>query len=220
MTGAATILVVNPNSNAEVTAGLDRALEPLRLGGGPEIRCMTLEEGPYGIESQADVEAVAQPLARTVAQSHADAFVIACYSDPGLHLCREATARPVFGIAESAMLTALTRGDRFGVVAILQRSIPRHLRYIRQLGLAARLAAERPLDLRVHELADEGRTWERLLQVGRGLKDRDGADVVILGCAGMARYRARLEAELGLPVVDPTQAAVTMALGAVLLRDT
>ncbi len=220
MTGAATILVVNPNSNAEVTAGLDRALEPLRLGGGPEIRCMTLEEGPYGIESQADVEAVAQPLARTVAQSHADAFVIACYSDPGLHLCREATARPVFGIAELAMLTALTRGDRFGVVAILQRSIPRHLRYIRQLGLAARLAAERPLDLRVHELADEGRTWERLLQVGRGLKDRDGADVVILGCAGMARYRARLEAELGLPVVDPTQAAVTMALGAVLLRDT
>ncbi len=220
MTGAATILVVNPNSNAEVTAGLDRALEPLRLAGGPEIRCTTLEEGPYGIESQADVEAVAQPLARTVARSQADAFVIACYSDPGLHVCREATAKPVFGIAESAMLTALTRGDRFGVVAILQRSIPRHLRYIRQLGLGARLAAERPLDLRVHELADEGRTWERLLQVGGGLKERDGADVVILGCAGMARYRARLEAELGLPVVDPTQAAVTMALGAVLLRGT
>lgn len=219
MTGAATILVVNPNSNAEVTAGLDRALQPLRLSGGPEVRCMTLEEGPFGIESQADVEAVALPLARTVAGGEADAFVIACYSDPGLHVCRERTAKPVFGIAESAMLTALTRGDRFGVVAILGRSIPRHLRYIRQLGLGARLAAERPLDLRVHELADEGRTWDRLLNVGRSLKEKDGADVVILGCAGMARYRTRLEAEIGLPVIDPTQAAVTMALGAVLLRD-
>ncbi len=219
MAGAATILVINPNSNAEVTDGLDRALEPLRLPGGPAIRCTTLEEGPFGIESQADVEAVTLPLRRTVARGSADAFVIACYSDPGLQVCREATDKPVLGIAECAMLTALTRGDRFGVVAILERSIPRHLRYIRQLGLGARLAAERALDLRVHELAEESRTWERLLQVGRSLKDRDGADVLILGCAGMARYRRRLAAALGLPVIDPTQAAVTMALGAVLLRE-
>ena len=83
----------------------------------------------------------------------------------------------------------------------------------------ARLAGERALDLRVHLLAEESRTWERLLQVGRSLKDRDGADVLILGCAGMARYRRRLSAALGLPVIDPTQAAVTMALGAVLLRE-
>ncbi|MDX6750464.1 aspartate/glutamate racemase family protein [Geminicoccaceae bacterium 1502E] len=211
------ILVINPNSNGEVTAGLDRALEPLRVAGGPGISCMTLEEGPLGIESQADVEAVALPLRRVVQASAADAFVVACYSDPGLHVCREATAKPVLGIAESGMLTALTRGERFGVVAILGRSIPRHLRYIRQLGLAARLAGERPLDLRVHELADEQRSWGRLVEVGRALKEQDGADVVILGCAGMARYRRRLEDELGVPVVDPTQAAVTMAMGAVLL---
>ena len=44
---------------------------------------------------------------------------------------------------------------------------------------------------------------------------RDGADVLVLGCAGMARYRAPLAAALGMPVVDPTQAAVTMAIGAV-----
>lgn len=213
----AEILVINPNSNREVTDGIDRALEPLRVAGGPAITCATLEEGPLGIESQADVEAVALPLRRMVQASAADAFVIACYSDPGLHVCREATAKPVFGIAESGMMTALTQGERFGVVAILGRSIPRHMRYIRQLGLSARLAAERPLDLRVHELADEARTWGRLVETGRALREHDGADVVILGCAGMARYRARLAEELGVPVIDPTQAAVAMALGAVLL---
>ena len=213
-----TVLVVNPNSNAEVTAGLDRALEPLRFAGGPTIRCTTLEEGPYGIESQADIEAVTLPLRRLVTASEADAFVIACYSDPGLHVCREATARPVLGIAESGILTALTRGERFGVVAILDRSIPRHLRQLRQMGVTARLAAERALNLRVHELAEEDRTWERLVEVGRALKEQDGADVLILGCAGMARYRARLQEVVGVPVIDPTQAAVTMAIGAVALR--
>ena len=49
------------------------------------------------------------------------------------------------------------------------------------------------------------------------MRDQDQADVIILGCAGMARHRAGLEAELGLPVVEPCQAATAMALGATLL---
>ena len=212
-----TILVINPNSNGEVTAGLDRALQPLRLPGGPAIACTTLEAGPLGIESQHDVEAVTLPLAELVAKSEADAFVIACFSDPGLHVCREATKKPVLGIAECAVVTALTRGDRFGIVAILDRSLPRHARYLRQMGVGPRFAGERALNLRVHELAHEERTWARLAEVGRALKEQDRADVLILGCAGMARYRLELEATLGIPVVDPTQAAVTMAMGAVLL---
>jgi Asp/Glu/hydantoin racemase len=209
-----TILVINPNSNPEVTAGLDRALAPLRFPGGPRIACTTLEEGPFGIESEADRAAVALPLRRLVAESTADAFVIACYGDPGLEVCREVTRRPVFGIGESGVLTALARGDRFGIVAILDTSIPRHVRQLRQMGALGRLAGERALGLRVHELADGSVTWTRLLAIAGALKEEDRADVVILGCAGMAGYRAPLEAELGVPVIDPTQAAVAMALGA------
>ncbi len=215
---AGRILVINPNSNETVTAGLDEALKPLRIAGGPAIACMTLTEGPYGIESQRDVESVALPLARLVeARTDTDAFVIACYSDPGLHVCREATAKPVFGIQESGVVTALSRGDRFGVVAVAGRSIPRHLRYLRQMGLEARLANERPLDMTVAETASGADTFDRLVAVGGALVEEDGADVVILGCAGMARHRAGLEAALGVPVIDPTQAAVAMAVGAVAL---
>ena len=62
------------------------------------------------------------PLRRLVESDNASgAFVIACYSDPGLHVCREGTQRPVFGIAECGVLTALARAERFGVIAILQR---------------------------------------------------------------------------------------------------
>jgi len=51
--------------------------------------------------------------------------VIACFSDPGPHACREATRRPVFGINECGVLTALACGDRFGIIAIAARSVAR-----------------------------------------------------------------------------------------------
>ena len=118
-------------------------------------------DGPFGIETQADVESVVMPLRRMVeADNSSDAFVIACYSDPGLHVCREGTARPVFGIAECGVLTALARGGRFGVIAISQRSIARHMRYLRQMGLADRLAGERPLEMSVAETASSEKTLD------------------------------------------------------------
>jgi Asp/Glu/hydantoin racemase len=210
------IVVINPNSNPAVTRGFDEALEPLRRPGAPQIVCETLAEGPFGIETQADVERVALPLAAFVAaRPEAGAFVIACYSDPGLFVCREATPRPVFGIAECGLLTALARGGRFGVIAIAERSIPRHIRYMRQMGIMDRLAGERPLDMSVAETASGEGTLARMVAVGRALKELDRADVILMGCAGMARHRRALEEAVGVPVIDPVQAAVTMALGAV-----
>lgn len=210
------IVVINPNCTQAVTAAIDAALRPWRMAGGPAIECVTLAEGPSGIETQAHVEQVVQPIRRLVrAREDAAAFVIACFSDPGLHAAREATARPVLGIAECGLLTALTQGERFGIVAILETSLARHLRYVRQLGLHARFAGELPLGLGVLELADEVRTFERMAAVGGRLRDEHGAQVLVLGCAGMAQYRAALATALGMPVVDPTQAAVTMAIGAV-----
>jgi allantoin racemase len=210
----ANILVINPNSNPAVTAGLDAALATLRLSDGPSIRCTTLAEGPFGIETQKDVEQVTLPLRRLVEQDNAaDAFVIACFSDPGLHVCREATRRPVFGINECGVLTALSRGERFGIIAIAAKSVARHRRYLRQMGLDGRLAGERPLEMSVAESASGDGTFARMETIGRALVEQDGADVIVMGCAGMARHRRPLEAALGVPVIDPTQAAVAMAIG-------
>jgi len=210
------IRVINPNSNRVVTRALEDALRPLAFADGPEIVCETLDEGPHGIESQADTDSVVMPLRRLVeSDNRSAAFVIACYSDPGLHACREATDRPVFGIAECGVLTALSRADTFGVIAIGQRSIRRHARYLRQMQLMDRMVGERPLDMSVAETASGEATLARMIEVGRALKNEDGAQAVVMGCAGMARHRVPLEQALGIPVIDPTQAAVTMALGAV-----
>jgi allantoin racemase len=213
------ILVINPNSTEAVTRGIDEACEPLRMNGGPQIHVTTLKEGPPGIETQQHVDGVVAPLLNLIAKSdqHYDAFVIACYSDPGLHALREATKKPVLGISECGILTALTLGHKFGVIAILEKSIPRHLRYTGALGVTDRLAAELPVGIGVTQLSDENRTFGRMVEVGRTLKETHGANVIVMGCAGMARYRKPLQEAVGIPVVEPTQAAVAMAIGRVRL---
>lgn len=214
-----TILVINPNSNQAVTDGMVDALKALEISGGPKIECLTLAEGPFGVESQADIEAVTLPLRKLVTErDDAKAYVIACYSDPGLQVCREATPKPVFGIQECGVLTALAQGDRFGVIAIADASIKRHLRYLRQMGVVDRLARERAANLTVHESATGSDTFARLCEVGTELRDLDGAETIILGCAGMAAHRIPLTEYLGIPVIDPVQAATSMAMGAVLLK--
>lgn len=213
------ILVVNPNSSEAVTRTIDEAMAPLRLAGGPEIACLTLAEGPPGIESQLDADMVIAPLCRLIRrhEDEAAAFVIACFSDPGLHAARELTAKPVLGIAECGILTALTLGHRFGIVSILAASVARQLRYVGAMGVGSRLAGDLPIGLGVAALADARTALPRLIEVGRELRDRHGADVLVLACAGMAAYRAQLEEAVQLPVVEPTQAAVAMAIGRVQL---
>ena len=219
MSPAKEIIVINPNSNEHVTSSMDTALEPLRLANGPIIKSVTNLDGPSGIESQQDADSAALQVINIIKRNNsADAFVIACFSDPGIYAAREVTNKAVFGIAESGILTALSLGSSFGILAILDTSVPRHVRYIRSLGLEKRFAGDLAIGLGVAELSDEKKTFHRLLEVGRKLRDNHESSVLILGCAGMARYRHDLQESLGIPVVDPSQAAVSMAVSCVLLN--
>ena len=216
-----TIYVINPNSTREVTVGIDLAMAPLRSADGPNIECLTLELGPPGIQTQFDVESVTLPLvqlARSL-QPTAAAVVIACFSDPGLFAVREALAKPfaipVLGISECGVLTALTMGQRFGVIAILETSIPRHLRTYGAMGVLDRFAGEMAIGLQVTELANCDVTLARMIATGQRLRAEKGADVIVMGCAGMARYQKALQDALGIPVIEPSQAAVAMAIGRV-----
>jgi len=211
------IYVINPNSTQRVTDGIDAAMAPLRMAGGPQISCLTLTSGPAGIQTQHDVESVTLPLtmlARSL-EEKASAFVIACFSDPGLYAVREAVTKPVLGIMECGILTALTLGQRFGVIAILDSSIPRHLRTYGAMGVNQRLAGELAIGLSVTELSQFDRTLARMVHTGKRLRDEKGANVIVMGCAGMALYRNPLQDALGIPVVEPSQAAAAMAIGRV-----
>ena len=215
--GAGRILVINPNSSLAVTAAIDASLGPLRIAGGPEIVVDTLRSGPPGIATQIDADSVVLPLAQWVREDNADAFVLACFSDPGLHTVREAAGgRPVMGIAEWGLLRALTLGERFGIIALSPASVQRQQRYVRQMGLQDRYAGSWPVNASAAETAGEA-IRERLAEAGRHLTTHAGADVVVLGCAGMAGHRATIQERIGRPVVEPTQQATAAAIGALLL---
>ncbi len=217
MTDPGRILVINPNSSEAVTAAIDTAVTPLRGPGGPAITVDRLRCGPPGIATQRDADSVVMPLCELVARDRSDAFVLACFSDPGLHAVREAAGgRPVMGIAEWGLLRALTLGERFGIIALSPASVKRQQRLVRQMGLAGRHAGSWPVDASAADTA-EGAIRDRLVEAGRRLEAERGADVLVLGCAGMAGHRRAIEQATGRPVVEPTQWAVMAALGALRL---
>lgn len=73
-------------------------------------------------------------------EAGASAFVVSCFSDSGLAALREESKAPVLGIAESAVRTAMTLGQRIGILSILSNSIPRQTRYLGAMGVLDRLA--------------------------------------------------------------------------------
>ena len=208
------ILVINPNRSGACTAGIDAAIAPFRYDRGPTIEVTDLPDGPAAILTWRDWHAVVEPLCRRVEQSNADVSIVACASDPGIEAVRAASARPVLGVFRCAIAQAVARAERFGVIAIVDASKPRHMAALRAMGLEGRLAAEVALNVAMDDLLDPEAARAALLAAARDCVDA-GAGTIVLGCTGMAAHRAVIEAAVGVPVIEPCQAAVTMALAIV-----
>ena len=210
----ARILLLNPNSSVPCSAGIDAAVAGFRRAEGPAIEVVTVAGGPPGIYSWCDWHAAVGPLCQVVARERADVFVVACASDPGIAAVREVTARPVLGVFGCAVAAALVRAERFGVIALVDASVARHALALRAMGVDGRLAGEIAMNTTIEALLDPAAARAALVAAGRALVAR-GAGAVILGCTGMAGHRAAVEAAIGVPVIEPCQAAVAQAIGIV-----
>lgn len=180
-----------------------------------------LRVGPASVESAFD-EALALPdTLRCIVEAQrdgCDGVVINCFGDPGLQAGREVVDIPVVGPCQAAMHLATILGHRFGVLSVLEnvRLLLNHL--AETYGLAARYGSFRSVDIPVLELESDPERLAQALseQALRAVRD-DGVDVVILGCTGMfgcaAAIRANLLKEgIGVPVIDPLEAAVSLAI--------
>ena len=214
------ILVINPNSDRGVTAAMDRNLDRLRIEGGPAIVCATLDGSPLGIETARHADQVVTPLCELIEREdhQVSAFVIACFGDPGLASAREVTTKPIIGICEGGISSALNFGERYGILTNVAADINPALRYIRGLGLDARLAGIEAAGVAVVDLGDKRHALQPMRDTAQRLKRR-GADVLVLGCAGMVNYASELTLETGLEVVDPVFAATGLALTAACARE-
>ena len=207
----ARVLVINPNSSAACGAGIDAAVTPFRSPGGPVIDVVSLPDGPPAILSWRDWHEAVGPLCLKVEREPADSYVIACASDPGLEAVRALTSRPVLGVFRCGVAAALTRAERFGVIAIVEASRGRHLAAIRSMGVEQRLVGEAALNVSMEALLDPAAARGLLMDAAMDLVEA-GAGAVVLGCTGMAAHRAAVEEVAGVPVIEPCQAGVAMAL--------
>jgi len=141
-----------------------------------------------------------------------DAIVPGCFGDPGIDGMRELVGIPVVGPGASAMLVAANLGHRFGIVTVLE-SVIRPLENLATLtGVAAKLASVRQIGVPVLELnRDPVATFDRLVAVSQRAIEEDRADVLVLGCGTLSFRAAELQAIVGVPVVNPLQAALRTA---------
>ena len=212
------IHVVNPNTTAGMTKSIAAAARAIAMP-GTDIIAVNPEHGPVSIEGYYD-EAFSVPglLAeiRKAETDKVDAHIIACFDDTGLEAARSIAAQPVIGIGEAAFHFAAMLGHRFSVVTTLSRSIAAIETNLVKYGLMARCARVRASDVPVLELDDPKSDASSRIsaEIERAMSE-DHAEVIVLGCAGMASLAARLSQQHGLPVVDGVAAAVTIAEGLV-----
>ncbi|HTX62704.1 MAG TPA: aspartate/glutamate racemase family protein [Acidimicrobiales bacterium] len=181
-----------------------------------KVEVVNIEKGPASIESEYD-EALAGPgileAVQHAVEGGADAVFITCFGDPAVHAAREIVDIPIVGGFEPAMLTALSLGERVGIITVLPNVVPMIRGLLHRYGLARRCDAVEVVDVPVLSLGDGEVLATRLHERARALIDDGRADVIVLGCTGMVGVAAQLQSRLAahgpfVPVVDPTGAAV------------
>ncbi len=211
------ITLINPNTSRAMTAKIAAAAREV-AGPGVDIVAVCPDDGPESIESHLDEAFAAVAVVRLVEQDlyegGSDAYVIACFGDPGLDAARELVDVPVIGIAEAAMHVAAISGRHFGVVTTLSRTLGRARDLVVRYGMSEACVSMSGSGIPVLDLEDASPlavdSIARL--AGEAVTER-GADVIVLGCAGMADLCAVIQARIGVPVVDGIAAAVGMAVG-------
>ena len=208
------IFVINPNTSQTMTDHIREALEAVKRS-DTELTVTCPDRGPETIESAYD-EAFAIPptlgLVKKANDEGYDAVILACFSDPGLEAAREVSVIPVIGIEESTLHMAAMLGAKFSILTPRKQRIPSKCEHVHIRGLSHFLASVRSLDLSVAETdSDPAKTKQRLMDVAKIAVEEDGAEVIVMGCAGMAGYAREIEETLSVKVLDPAAVALKTA---------
>jgi allantoin racemase len=205
------IMVINPNTSGSMTDHLRTELVKIKRE-DTELTVTCPKTGPVSIESAFDEALAVPPTLELVKKANSegyDAVILACFSDPGIEAAKEISTIPVVGIQEATLHVAAMLGYKFTILTPLKQRVPHKHKEVRRYRLEQSLASVRPLGLTVAETdADPARTKKRILEVSRLAAEEDGAEVMVLGCAGMVGYAEEVERELGLVVLDPSSVAL------------
>ena len=207
------IKIINPNTSASMTEAIGRVAKKYARP-GTAIFAVSPKRGPESIESYYD-ETLAGPgileEIRLGIQEGFDGYIIACFGDPALFAAREVAEAPVIGIGEASMNIATMLGYKFSILAVLKNAIPIMEDMVNRYGQSSRCASIRSIDIPVLEIEkNPERVKEALVEEGKKAIEEDRAEVLLLGCAGMADLDTYVEERLHVPVIDGVVAAVKL----------
>ena len=208
------IIVINPNSSEEMTQSIHKVLQDIKRP-GTDLTVVRNVGAPMAIQSAVDAAHATPLILEHVKRANAegcDAIILACFSDPGLEAAREVSDVLVLGIEEITLHIAASLGHKYTILTPLANRIASKEQDVRRFKADPACASVRALGMTVSETeADPGRAKERILTVAKEAIEEDGAEVIILGCAGMAGYSGDVEEQLGAVVLDPTTVAFKIA---------
>ncbi len=206
------IKIINGNTCQPMTANIDASAQAAKFP-HTEIIAVTPRVGPESIEGFYD-EYLAIPgvLEQIILDTDSDAFILACWGDPGIEAAREITAKPVVGIAEASLYVANMLAAKWSVVTTLHRAREVAEKTVQKAGMTERCASIRTTSLSVLDTQNErAHTVDFLVAASKLAIEEDGAEAICLGCAGMSGLEKQLEERLGVPVIDAVASAVKMA---------
>ncbi len=200
------ILIINPNTTKEMTAAIEQTARA-NAAADNQITCLTPSEGPKEIEGAYDVAVAAFHVLELIRknESNFDAFIIACGANPGIDAVREITRKPVAGIGESAMMTACSVAGKFSVISpAVPGSTALIWEEIRALCLERRCVSVRSVGKGVlgSFFMEKNELVEMLYRAGKQAVEEDGAEALVLLCAGFTGTKETLEERLKVPIVD------------------
>ena len=208
------IFVINPNSSVNITNHLRDTLNKIKRS-DCELTVVCPDHGPVSIESSYDETLAAyhmMPLVKRANDEKYDAIVIACFSDPGLDSAKEISDIPVIGIEEATLHIASMLGHKFSVMTGMSRRIPTREWHAVLRGVTSTYASSPALDMSVLEMDENpAKAKARIIEAARKAVEVDRAEVIVLGCAGLAGYQKDIEQELGVIVLDPSSVALKIA---------
>ena len=146
------IKVINPNTDEQMTESI-RVTAERCCEKGTEIIAVHSPIGPQSIENYFDeylaIPGVLQEIIKGDKEEDIDAYVIACFDDPGVPAAREITDKPVIGIAEAAMATMRFIAPSFSIITVLDRSKHMNEKLARELGYSEVLRSVRSTGMSV-----------------------------------------------------------------------
>jgi allantoin racemase len=213
------ILVVNVNTTESITQTIAEQARAV-ASPGTEIIGLTPYFGAESVEGNFEsyLAAIAV-MDRVMAYDQPfDAVIQAGYGEHGREGLQELLNVPVVDITEAAATTAMFLGHAYSVVTTLDRTVPLIEDRLKLAGLYQRCASVRASGMAVLELEEHPlAAMEAIVRQAELAIREDKAEVICLGCGGMAGLDDRIRQHTGVPVVDGVTAAVTIAEGLVRL---